>query len=267
MKQLAGSLLVGVLTFGAAQSRAHHFHYVASLSGAAEDPANDSSATGFVHVALDLDLATMHVAASFAGLSGTTTQAHIHGLTTEPGVGMADVATMLPSFADFPAGVTSGDYEHEFDLTQASSYSASFIASQGGTVGGAFNAFISGMASGKTYFNVHTTAYQGGEIRGFLLTDPESDFDRNGAVDGDDLALWTQSFDLDESGDANSDDVSDGLDLLLWQQQLGDLASLPVPLAVAVPEPSSAAGLGAWLFAGAPCFRCLFARRLSRRRA
>jgi len=43
----------------------------------------------------------------------------------------------------------------------------------GGTVAGAEAAFASGLAAGTTYFNIHTSMFPGGEIRGFLAVVPE----------------------------------------------------------------------------------------------
>ena len=66
--------------------------------------------TGFATVVYD-DLAhTLSVDASFSGLLGTTTAAHIHAATAVPGVGTAGVATQTPSFVGFPLGVTSGTF-------------------------------------------------------------------------------------------------------------------------------------------------------------
>jgi hypothetical protein len=65
----------------------------------------------------------------------------------------------------------------------------------------------------------------------------EADFNRDGVVDGDDLAVWHDAYGVNNYGDANSDGVSDGADLLVWQRQLG--FGLPVAMAAAVPEPST----------------------------
>ena len=35
------------------------------------------------------------------------------------------------------------------------------------------NAFIGGLRNGRTYFNIHTSTFGGGEIRGFLAPVPE----------------------------------------------------------------------------------------------
>jgi hypothetical protein len=60
-----------------------------------------------------------------------------------------------------------------FDMGIASSYNAAFITANGGTVGNALNALLAGIASGRAYFNIHTSDTPAGEIRGFLFLVPE----------------------------------------------------------------------------------------------
>lgn len=151
---------------------AHEVFYSTSLSGPAEAPPNTSPGTGTVLVTFDLDLVTMRVQANFSGLMGSTTAAHIHCCTTSPMTGTVGVASQTPSFAGFPLGVTSGTMDTTFDMTQASSYNASFITNNGGTVSTALNALLAGLDGGKAYFNLHTSAFPGGEIRGFLQPVP-----------------------------------------------------------------------------------------------
>ena len=147
--------------------------YSATLSGAAEAPPNASLGTGTATITFDLGASTMRVQASFAGLTGTTTNAHIHARTALPGIGTAGVATTTPTFAGFPAGVTSGTYDNTLNMTLASSYNASFITANGGTPGSAFAALASAAADGRAYFNIHSSSFGAGEIRGFLVPIPE----------------------------------------------------------------------------------------------
>jgi hypothetical protein len=153
-------------------AQAHQSVYLAFLSGPNEAPPNSSPATGNVTVTVDMDLVTMRVQASFSGLLGNTTVCHIHGLTALPGVGTAGVMTQTPTFPGFPVGVTSGTYDATFDLTLASSYNPAFITASGGTVSGAMNRLIQSLDEGRAYFNLHTSQFPGGEIRGFLVPTP-----------------------------------------------------------------------------------------------
>ena len=142
--------------------------YTAILSGPAESPPNASPGTGTATITLDTTLATMRVEASFSGLTGTTTASHIHCCTAVAGVSTAGVATQTPSFTGFPLGVTSGSYDHTFDMTLTASYNAPFVTANGGTASGAFSALLAGLAAGKAYYNIHSSTFAGGEIRGFL---------------------------------------------------------------------------------------------------
>jgi hypothetical protein len=222
----------------AAPVLAHESAFVATLSGPNEFPANNSAGTGTVIAVVDFDAFTLELDVHFSGLSGTTTASHIHGLTDQPLTGLANVATMTPSFAGFPTGVTAGDYSHTFELTDAASYNPAFISANGGTISGASNALFQGFAQGRTYLNIHTTAFPGGEIRGFLLPDPKADFNHDGIVNGDDLVVWQESLGADAEADANDTEDTDGSDFLIWQRQQGSVAGLAGPLAIAVPEPA-----------------------------
>ena len=142
--------------------------YVANLTGPNEFPSNNSPGTGFAQVTIDLALHTLTIHADFTNLQGTTTAAHIHAPTTDPFAGTASVATQTPLFSGFPTGVTSGSYDHVFDTLDAATWNASYVTANGGTAGGAEAAFAQALADGKAYFNIHTTAFTGGEIRGFL---------------------------------------------------------------------------------------------------
>jgi hypothetical protein len=166
---LAGLALLSVPSF------AHTEIYQATLTGPAEAPPNSSPGTGNARVTFDFDLATMRVEASFSALLGNVTVAHIHCCTATALAGTAGVATALPSFPGFPAGVTGGSYDQTFDLTLASSYNPAFVTAQGGSLSGALNALAAGAAAGKAYFNIHTSQFPGGEIRGFLQPVPEAE--------------------------------------------------------------------------------------------
>jgi hypothetical protein len=131
-----------------------------------------ATGSGSVQVTFD-DLAhTLAISALWSGLSGPTTVSHIHCCVAPPGtVGVAVTPGTLPGF---PVGVTSGSYATVLDLTQVATYTATFLNGPGGgTAAGAEAALLAGLQGGQAYFNVHTSAFPGGEIRGFLGEVPE----------------------------------------------------------------------------------------------
>ena len=173
MKRLAFHLSAFLLCLSVGTAHATIIQYAATLNGASEDPANNSPATGFAKVWIDDATNMMTVTASFSGLTAKTTASHIHCCTAVPFEGKAGVATSLPTFPDFPLGVTSGNYTETFNLLSLSTYNNGFVTGNGGTVDSARLAFLAGLASGRAYLNIHTTAFPGGEIRGFLTEVPE----------------------------------------------------------------------------------------------
>lgn len=167
---IAGAALAFAATLPAA---AHQTVYVAELSGAAEAPPNASPGAGTAKVTIDFDLGTMRVEAAFSDLLGTTSAAHIHCCTVAAGTGTAGVATPVPSFPGFPLGVSSGSYDHGFDLTLQSSYNPAFVTANGGDASAAYAALVAGLDGGSAYLNLHSSVFPGGEIRGFLAPVPE----------------------------------------------------------------------------------------------
>lgn len=149
-------------------AQAHIVTYAAPLTGLAESPPVVTPATGNVMVIIDDHNFTMRVIASFSGLIGNTTAAHIHCCTAVPLAGNVGVASVTPSFTGFPLGVTAGSYDVTYDMTAATgSWNIAFVTNNGGTTG-AFNALVAGLDSGRAYFNLHTSFAGGGEIRGLL---------------------------------------------------------------------------------------------------
>src|SRR6266480_4975141 len=167
-------ILLSALTAGSLMSaHAALLQYSVSLDGPSESPANASPGIGSGTVNYDDSAHTLQLQVSFSGLTGTTTASHIHAPTPSPFSGTANVATTVPSFAGFPLGVTSGSYSDTLDLTSASSYNPAFISANGGTPAGAESALAAAMAGGEAYWNIHSSTFNGGEIRGFLIPVPE----------------------------------------------------------------------------------------------
>jgi hypothetical protein len=134
-----------------------------------------SSGSGEVTVTWDSTAQTLLIEATFAGLTGTTTVAHIHCCTATPFTGTVAVAVTPGTLPGFPAGVTAGSYTSPLlDLTDSATFTSGFVTNfAGGQVAAAEAALIAGINDGRAYFNVHTTFASGGEIRGFLTPVPE----------------------------------------------------------------------------------------------
>ena len=141
--------------------------WTATLSGPAEAPPNASPGTGFATFTLLGN--ALRINGTFSGLLGTTTVTHIHCCTAAAFTGAVGVATTTPTFVGFPVGVTSGTFNLLLNLTEAGSFNPAFVTANGG-IAGERAALLSGMDNGRAYLNIHTSAFPGGEIRGFLVT-------------------------------------------------------------------------------------------------
>ena len=165
------SLLV---LYGVAHATTIHFTTI--LSGSNEIPANASIGTGTGDVYYDDVLHTLQVNLTWADLSGTTTASHMHAPSTAAQISSAlpfngswGVATQPGTFTGFPTGTTSGSYSGAaYSLLNISNYTAGFVTANGGTAASAEAALLSYMLSGEAYLNIHTTAFPGGEIKGYL---------------------------------------------------------------------------------------------------
>jgi len=145
----------------------------ATLTGPNESPPNSSPGTGTAVVTIDDIAHTLVVQIVFSGLTSPTTASHIHAPTPTPLTGTAGVATAVPSFPGFPLGVLAGSYAMSFNTLDLSTYNPAFVAANGGTAAGAEAALFAAMLQGRSYLNIHTQQFTGGEIRGFLVAVPE----------------------------------------------------------------------------------------------
>jgi hypothetical protein len=163
-KSLLIAVCVGLLT--ASGAHADPILYSAVLTGSAEAVDTGSPGLGLALVSYEPSQHLMGVLAGFAGLTAPSAAAHIHCCVDPPGT--AGVATPVPTFPGFPSGVTSGFYNQFFDLTDPASYNPAFLLANGDNPLAAELTLTQGLASGRAYFNIHTTAFLGGEIRGFF---------------------------------------------------------------------------------------------------
>jgi hypothetical protein len=134
--------------------------FAAVLTGGQEVPPHLSLAGGVAGVAIVGN--NLSVMETFFGLTAPATASHIHCCG-----GPSLVEPVALGFPGFP-NLTSGLYLQTFDLTLTGTYTASFLAANGGTAAGAEAALIANMLAGLTYVNIHDATFPGGEIRGQL---------------------------------------------------------------------------------------------------
>lgn len=161
---------LSALALAATAAQAH----VTYFTGTFAPEAAGATGSGSLFMEYDNDGHTLLINASWAGLSGNTTTAHIHCCTAMPNTGTAGVALatggILPGF---PLGVTSGSYSRLIDLTLTTNYGGAFLTASGGTAAGAEARLISQLTAGTAYFNIHSSTFGGGEIRAFVTVVPE----------------------------------------------------------------------------------------------
>ena len=136
-KQLLTLGFVTALAIGSAPAFAESLKFKAELSAASEVPANDSKGSGSIEATIDTVAKTITWSGSYAGLTGPAVAAHFHGpaaLGTNAGVMVPVDAKETP----FKGMATLTDDQ------------------------------LKAFADGKVYFNIHTAANKGGEIRGQL---------------------------------------------------------------------------------------------------
>ena len=135
---LIGGMAAAIL-FAASAAGAATLHFSTALKGANEVPPHAVPGTGKVTATLDTttDLFTYKV--SYAGLTGPATMAHFHG----PALPGANAPPVVPVPASSLANPMTG--------------TATLDAGQ-----------VADLKAGKWYFNIHTAANPGGEIRGQL---------------------------------------------------------------------------------------------------
>jgi hypothetical protein len=117
--------------------------FVGNLDGLQEVPANTSTATGFGRVTLNDAETQITVSVYYSGLSAGTTVGHIHG-PAAAGANNSVLFNLAPT-----AGQTSGRVVNAIFTVNAMQ--------------------VADLKAGLHYFNIHTSAFPGGEIRGQIL--------------------------------------------------------------------------------------------------
>ncbi|HKV16905.1 MAG TPA: CHRD domain-containing protein [Reyranella sp.] len=135
---VAGLAAVAVLAF-APTAFAEMQHYAAELKASSEVPPNDSKGTGSLDATYDTASKKLTYTATYSGLTGPATAAHFHG----PAMASANAGVVVPV-----KDVHNSPMKGEATLTDAQA---------------------ADLQAGKWYFNIHTAAHPGGEIRGQVV--------------------------------------------------------------------------------------------------
>jgi hypothetical protein len=167
-----GVALAAAMLVAAPASDASIIQLFANLTPGNEIPPTASNGTGFASLTLDTTAQTLQGHIVFSGLTSNTTAAHIHCCLASPlQTANVGVATLVPAFPNFPLGFTSGMDDFILDLSSASAYNPAFVTLQG-SLAAAEASFIAALMTDRTYLNIHTTMFGGGEIRGFVVPEP-----------------------------------------------------------------------------------------------
>ncbi|HVV92235.1 MAG TPA: CHRD domain-containing protein [Hyphomicrobiales bacterium] len=130
---------VALLALGAlAPAQAATVNYKADLEASSEVPPNTGNGKGSLTATYDTTSRKLTYQGSYSGLSGPAIAAHFHG-PAGPG---KNAGVLVPVKA------ANGSFEGSATLTEAQAKD---------------------LADGEMYFNIHTAAHKGGEIRGQVM--------------------------------------------------------------------------------------------------
>jgi hypothetical protein len=135
---LAGVLSLSLVALAPA-AFAETVKYKATLNAASQVPPNDSKGTGALTASYDTATKKLTYEVTYKDLTGPAAAAHFHG----PADAKANAGVVVPV-----NGALTSPIKGEATLTDAQA---------------------ADLAGGKWYFNVHTAANKGGEIRGQVM--------------------------------------------------------------------------------------------------
>jgi hypothetical protein len=138
LKLLAAAAALSMMT--AAGAQAATVHYMATLDGKSEVPANAEKGTGMVMADLDTATKVLNYTVTYKDLTGPATAAHFHA--GAPGANGPPVVPVPAS------AMSAGQMKGTATLTDAQ---------------------IAQFDAGGVYFNIHTAAHGPGEIRGQVM--------------------------------------------------------------------------------------------------
>jgi fermentation-respiration switch protein FrsA (DUF1100 family) len=125
------------------------------LSGAQEVPAVVTAATGEGTAVISTDGSTITYYVTYSGLSGPAVAAHIH--TGAPGVAGGVILPLVVSASPMVGTLTAANFAPSGAITT-------------------FAQAVAAIRAGNTYFNIHTAANPGGEVRGQIVAKGNAHF-------------------------------------------------------------------------------------------
>jgi hypothetical protein len=134
-----GVASVGFAFLAVAPAFAAMENFTADLKAASEVPANDSKGSGALTATYDTATKKLTYSVTYKDLSGPAAAAHFHG----PADAKTNAGVVVPV-----KEITPGTLKGEATLTDAQA---------------------ADLEAGKWYFNIHTAANKGGEIRGQVM--------------------------------------------------------------------------------------------------
>jgi len=162
-----------VVLLGTSALASQPIHISADLKGFNEVPAKFTAGKGTFRATIDQTAQTITFTLTFSGLSGAPAAAHIH-------FGQRDVNGGVQVFLCDGAGHTACPAGTSGTVT-GTIHAADVIPTvpDQGIEAGEFNKLVIAILAGKTYANIHTAQFPGGEIRGQITaSDDFEDDDR-----------------------------------------------------------------------------------------
>ena len=133
------AVALSTLLFTGVPAFAEMVSYKADLKAASEVPPNDSKGTGAVDATYDTTSKKLTWTITYSGLTGPATAAHFHG--------PAEAGKNAPPVVPINGNLTS-PIKGDATLTDAQ---------------------VADLQAARWYFNVHTAAHTGGELRGQVM--------------------------------------------------------------------------------------------------
>ena len=166
MRKLSAVLAIGLAGAIATPAQAAVLTWFTVLSGAQEFPVpSGSTATGTGMVQFDDVSNVLTLNLQWQGLTGAPGAAHIHCCVGSP---PNNVGVALGLFGAGSGLGATDTFNAVYDLDLVNPFSGGFSA---GTALQKMNVLIGAMnaGGGRAYYNIHTVAFGGGEIRGNLV--------------------------------------------------------------------------------------------------